>query len=405
MSHIESLIADLCPNGVERKKLGEVGTVVRGKRFVKNDMIDSGIPCIHYGEIYTKYGISSSESYSYVSTDRAKTLRFANPGDVIMASAGETIDDIGKSVAWLGTEPVAIHDACYAFSSTLEPKFVSYYFATRMFRDEIRKYISSSKISSISTKSVAAASIPVPPLPVQQEIVRILDMFTHLEAELEAELEARKQQYSYYRQELLRFSNDDRIEWSTLGGVSLRVSSGGTPTKSVLRFYENGHIPWLRTQEVKFSDVWQTNEFITEEAVAETSASWIPENCLIVAISGASAGRSAINKIPLTTNQHCCNIQIDPDVMNYRFAFYWVSSKYEELKSLGRGARSDLNAAIIKSFPIPVPSLKEQNRVVELLDKFDALVNDLSAGLPAEISARRQQYEYYRDKLLTFKEL
>ena len=91
--------------------------------------------------------------------------------------------------------------------------------------------------------------------------------------------------------------------------------------------------------------------------------------------------------------------------MNYRFAFYWVSSKYEELKSLGRGARSDLNAAIIKSFPIPVPSLEEQNRVVELLDKFDALVNDLSAGLPAEISARRQQYEYYRDKLLTFKEL
>lgn len=89
MSDIEALIAALCPNGVERKKLGEVGTVVRGKRFVKNDMIDSGVPCIHYGEIYTKYGISASESYSYVSMDRAKTLRFANPGDVVMASAGK----------------------------------------------------------------------------------------------------------------------------------------------------------------------------------------------------------------------------------------------------------------------------------------------------------------------------
>ena len=89
MSHIGALIAALCPNGVERKKLGEVGTVVRGKRFVKNDMIDSGVPCIHYGEIYTKYGISASESYSYVSMDRAKTLRFANPGDVVMASAGK----------------------------------------------------------------------------------------------------------------------------------------------------------------------------------------------------------------------------------------------------------------------------------------------------------------------------
>ena len=161
----------------------------------------------------------------------------------------------------------------------------------------------------------------------------------------------------------------------------------------------------MRTQEVKFSDIWQTNEFITEDAVAETSAAWIPENCLVVAISGASAGRSAINKIPLTTNQHCCNLQIDPDRVNYRFAFYWVSSKYDELKSLGRGARSDLNAAIIKGFPIPVPPLEEQNRIVELLDKFDALVNDLNAGLPAEIIARRKQYEYYRDKLLTFKEL
>src|SRR5699024_6045802 len=119
-----------------------------------------------------------------------------------------------------------IHDACYAFSSSLEPKFVSYYFATRMFRDEIRKYISSSKISSISTKSVAAASIPVPPLPVQQEIVRILDMFTQLEAELEAELEARRKQYGYYRQELLSFSSESRVEWSTLGDISLKVSSG-----------------------------------------------------------------------------------------------------------------------------------------------------------------------------------
>ena len=84
--------------------------------------------------------------------------------------------------------------------------------------------------------------------------------------------------------------------------------------------------------------------------------------------------------------------------------FYWVSSKYEELKALGRGARSDLNAKLIKDFPIPVPSLEEKIRVVGLLDKFDALVNDLSVGLPAELAARRKQYEYYRDKLLTFEE-
>nr|WP_290123322.1 restriction endonuclease subunit S [Corynebacterium ulcerans] len=216
-------------------------------------------------------------------------------------------------------------------------------------------------------------------------------------------MEARKRQYEYYRRELLTFGED--VEWSSLGKVSLKVSSGGTPTKRVKRYYQDGSIPWLRTQEVFFSEVWKTEEFITEDAVAETSAKWIPKNCLIVAISGASAGRSAINKISLTTNQHCCNLQIDPDRMSYKFAFHWVSSNYQELKSLGRGARSDLNARIIQDFPIPVPPLPDQHRIVELLDKFDALVNDLSSGLPAEIAARRKQYEYYRDKLLTFKEL
>lgn len=405
MSRLDALIEEHCPGGVERKALGEVGTFVRGSGLQKKDFVDKGIGCIHYGQVYTHYGISATQPISFVTPEFASNKRKVLPGDVFIATTSENDEDLGKAVAWLGDNAIVASGDAYIYKHSLDAKYVAYFLNSINFQQQKQKWITGTKVRRIAGSALERIVIPVPPLPVQQEIVRILDMFTHLEAELEAELEARKQQYSYYRQELLRFSNDDRIEWSTLGGVSLRVSSGGTPTKSVLRFYENGHIPWLRTQEVKFSDVWQTNEFITEEAVAETSASWIPENCLIVAISGASAGRSAINKIPLTTNQHCCNIQIDPDVMNYRFAFYWVSSKYEELKSLGRGARSDLNAAIIKSFPIPVPSLEEQNRVVELLDKFDALVNDLSAGLPAEISARRQQYEYYRDKLLTFKEL
>ncbi|MGP9583858.1 restriction endonuclease subunit S, partial [Brachybacterium sp. AOP35-5H-19] len=138
MSRIDDLIQELCPSGVEYKQLGDVGRVVRGKRFVKDDMIDAGVPCVHYGEIYTKYGISAVQSISYVSHERARTLRFAQQGDVIMASAGETIEDIGKSVAWLGSEPIAIHDACYAFSSSMDPKFVSYFFASRLFRDQIR---------------------------------------------------------------------------------------------------------------------------------------------------------------------------------------------------------------------------------------------------------------------------
>ena len=404
MNRIDELIAELAPNGVELKPLAEIGTVIRGKRFVKDDMQDTGVPCIHYGEIYTKYGVSAKKSISCVSTTRAQNLRFANPGDVIIASAGETIEDIGKSVAWLGSEPIAIHDACYAFSSKLtDPTFASYFFASRSFRDQIRRHISSSKISSISTQSVSKALIPVPPLEVQREIVRILDQFTQLEAELEAELEARRRQYDHYRNLLLTPSGETR--WSTLGGVSKHVSSGGTPRAGSAEYYEGGTIPWLRTNEVKFGEVWDTEVLITEAAVKKTSAKWIPENCVIIAISGATAGRSAINKIPLTTNQHCCNLEIDGAQANYRYVFHWVSAKYEELKSFGRGARADLNAALIKGFAIPVPPLDEQERIVRMLDSFDNLINGLSIGLPAELRARGKQYEYYRDKLLTFEEL
>jgi type I restriction enzyme S subunit len=189
----------------------------------------------------------------------------------------------------------------------------------------------------------------------------------------------------------------------TLGEISSRVTSGGTPLATRADYY-GGNIPWLRTQEVRFTDILDTEVKITEKGLKSSSAKWIPGNCVIVAISGATAARSAINKIPLTTNQHCCNLEIDPAQASYRYVFHWVSKEYENLKALGQGARADLNSGIIKNFPIPVPPMEEQERIVSILDKFDVLVNDLSSGLPAEIEARRRQYEYYRDRLLAFQE-
>jgi type I restriction enzyme S subunit len=160
----------------------------------------------------------------------------------------------------------------------------------------------------------------------------------------------------------------------------------------------------LRTQEVRFLDIYDTEVKITSEGLSNSLAKWIPKNCVIIAISGATAARSGINKIPLTTNQHCCNLEIDEKQASYRYVFHWVSREYERMKALGQGARADLNASIIKSYHIPLPPLAEQERIVAILDRFDALTNDLTSGLPAEIEARRKQYEYYRDKLLNFKE-
>jgi len=244
--------------------------------------------------------------------------------------------------------------------------------------------------------------IPVPPLPIQQEIVRILDQFTEVEAQLEAELAARKKQYEYYRDLLLTFEHGS-VTWMTIEQVCARVTSGGTPRASKPEYYD-GDIPWLRTQEVDWRDIYDTEVKITQDGLQNSSAKWIPANCVIVAMYGATAGKVAVNKIPLTTNQACCNLQVDERLVHYRYVFHWLSKNYQKLKSLGRGSQSNINASIIKGFPVPVPSLVEQERIVSILDRFDALVNDLSSGIPAEIEARRKQYEYYRDKLLSFKE-
>ena len=181
-----------------------------------------------------------------------------------------------------------------------------------------------------------------------------------------------------------------------LGDISLKVCSGGTPSRNVQEYF-TGDIPWMRTQEVNWCDVYDTEIKITEDAVANSSAKIIPANCVIIAMYGATAGKSCINKIPLTTNQACCNLQIDPSKALYRYVYHWVRNEYERIKAQGEGSQNNINAQKVRTYPIPLPPLPIQEAIVEILDKFDRL----SAELQAELQARKQQYEYYRNQLLT----
>jgi type I restriction enzyme, S subunit len=190
---------------------------------------------------------------------------------------------------------------------------------------------------------------------------------------------------------------EERVKWSTLGDICTKVSSGGTPSSGRADYY-GGDIPWLRTQEVNYVDIKSTGMTITEEGFRNSSAKWIPAHCVIVAMYGATAAKVAINEIPLTTNQACCNLQIDPEKAEYRYVFYWVANEYERLKALGEGSQSNLNAQKIKSFPIPLPSLQKQREIVRRLDSFGALETELKA----ELEARQIQYSYYGGLLLTF---
>ncbi|WP_373226464.1 restriction endonuclease subunit S [Enterobacter cloacae complex sp. ESBL7] len=293
----------------------------------------------------------------------------------------------------------------------IRPKYL-YYFLTTVGLGEMNQ---AGGVPSQTQSVLNKLEIPIPcpnnpekSLAIQSEIVRILDKFTALTDELTDEFSIRKKQYNYYRNKLLNFKEGE-VEWRTLGDVTKKWYSGGTPTAGKAEYYENGDIPWLRTQEVKFSDINTTEINITQEALKNSAAKWIPENCVIIAISGATAGRSAINKIPLTTNQHCGCLEIDDTKALYRYVFHWVSFNYENIKSLGQGARGDLNSTIIKNFKLPIPyatdpdkSLAEQARIVEILDKFDTLTNSITEGLPREIELRQKQYEYYRDMLFSF---
>lgn len=196
------------------------------------------------------------------------------------------------------------------------------------------------------------------------------------------------------------------VEWKALDEVAVKISSGGTPKTGVAEFYDGG-IPWLRTQEVDFGEIWDTGVKITEAGVKNSSAKWIPVNCIIVAMYGATVGKIGINKIPMTTNQACANIELDAQIVNYRYVFHYLLSQYEYIKSLGAGSQTNINAGVVKKLKIPIPcpenpkkSLEIQSEIVRILDAFTAM----TAELTAELSMRKKQYNYYRERLLGFEE-
>ena len=408
MSRLADLIKELCPDGVEYKPLGEVAELKRGSGMPKKMFMDAGIPAIHYGHIYTKYGIYTKVASAYVDKANSQKLTLVYPGDLVVANTSENLEDVGKAVTWLG-ESVAVTGghATVVRSSVMNTVFLSYYFRTEEFSRKKQRYSRGTKVIELSAVNLAKILIPIPSLEVQCEIVRILDQFTTLEAELEAELEARRAQYEYYRNQLLSYdalASRGPVEWVKLGEVASKIITGVTPKAADPKYYQDATNPWIRTQDVNFCRINEASAFVTDQAVAELPLKWVSPHSVVVAISGASAGRSAILNIRAVTNQHCCNIEINSKLADFRYVYYCIASCYEQLRNLGRGARGDLNVSIIKSFEIPLPALYEQRYVADILDRFDALVNDISSGLPAEIAARRAQYEYYRDRLLSFPE-
>ncbi len=183
------------------------------------------------------------------------------------------------------------------------------------------------------------------------------------------------------------------MEWkiTNIGSLCNRVCSGGTP-KSTNNAYYNGNIPWLNTKEVNFNRIYDTEKNITQLGLENSSAKWISENSVIVAMYGATAGKVAITKIPITTNQACCNLSINSEIADYNFVYYFLCSKFYELSSLANGgAQQNLNAQIIKDFPIKIPvNLSDQRKIAGILSALDSKIennNKINANLEAQAEA------------------
>lgn len=204
-------------------------------------------------------------------------------------------------------------------------------------------------------------------------------------------------------EELIERLCPDGVEYKRICDISSNISSGGTPKSENAEYY-NGNIPWLRTQEVNFNEVSETGVKITSEGLKNSSAKWIPANCVIVAMYGATVGRVAINKVPLTTNQACCNIEVNSQIALYKYVFYSLWNQYEFIKSLGQGSQTNINSKIIRNLKIPVPPLEVQQEIVRILDQFTQLTEELNERLDAERTARKQQYKYYLNQLLEFED-
>ncbi len=196
--------------GVRWIPMGELGTIFRGKRFTKADYVaEGGIGVIHYGEIYTHYGVSASRVKSRVRSDMGSSLRYATKGDVVLTDVGETVVDVGKAVAWVGEEDVAIHDHCYVIRSGINATYLAYVMSTAAFTREKGKHIARTKVKTLLLDGLKRIVVPIPSLDEQERIVEILDKFDALVNDLSiglpAELAARRKQYEYYRDRLLTF--------------------------------------------------------------------------------------------------------------------------------------------------------------------------------------------------------
>jgi len=430
VSRLEELLQTLCPDGVDYKELGDVGKFFGGLTGKsKEDFQNGNRKFISYMNVYKNPSVDLT-AQDFVSINPDERQNEVNFGDILFTGSSETPEECGISSVMVQhpDEPIYLNSFTIGFrlhdSSLLIPDFSKHLFRSAELRKQINKTASGVTRFNVSKARMSKVIIPIPPLPVQEEIVRILDTFTTLEMELEAELAARTKQYEHYRNELLSFDSkskimekliaeyySDSVKYKKLGDIG--TFFGGLTGKTKQDF-QNGNKKFISYMNVYKNPAVNINvkDFVRigdEECqnivefgdILFTGSSETPEEC------GISSVMVERPDEPFYLNSFTIGFRLhDPSLLIPEFSKHLFRSA-EMRKQINKTAngvtRFNVSKSKLSNVVVPIPSFEVQEKIVSILDRFEALVNDLKSGLPAEIALRRKQYEYYRNKLLTFK--
>ena len=380
MNKLSDLINKICPNGVEYKTLEKCCNILDNMRKpITKSAREKGN--------YPYYGANGIQDYVSNYIFDGKFILVGEDGSVINRN-GNPIVTWAEGKIWVNNHAHIIEEI-----EGIQLRYLYYYIQTINVANLIH-----GNIPKLNQGDFRKLRIAVPPMEVQCEIIRILDKFTELEAELEAELENRKKQYEYYRDKLLNFDKTgnpcgcthththgyllEKTKYYTLDEITNNIYSGKNKNKS---------------SDGKYSVYGSTG------VISKTTVPAYKKDNILIARVGVNAGYVYIAKGEYDVSDNTLIVELKDNV-NLKYVYYQLSNI--NLHQYARGGGQPLiTAGQMKQVSIPVPSLEKQNKIVDILDRFDKLCNDISEGLPAEIEARKKQYEYYRDKLLTFKEL
>ncbi len=388
---------------VEWKKLGDICEIIRGNGVQKTDFVESGVGCIHYGQIYTHYGSFTYTTNKFVSKEVFEKARKASKGDIVMTDTSENVEDICKSVAYLGEEDIAVSNHALILKHKQNPKFLTYSTLTNSFSNQKRKFVVGAKVSGIKPENLARIKIYLPSLSEQSRIVSILDTFTAAIENLKEQIAQRRKQYEYYRDQLLDLEGKPGVEMKTLGElceIKGRIGFRGYTREDQVEKGE-GAISLSPGNIINGIIDYNSCTYITWEKYEESPEIMTLDGDIILCKT-ASVGKVAmVMNLPekATINPQLVvlkNIKIANKYLYYQLSTFKIQAILKGLA--GIGSVPNISQAKLADIKICISSTDEQQRIVSILDTFEASISNLEA----QLKERQKQYEYYRNKLLTF---